>query len=426
MTESFLYYIWQFQYLDKKDLQTEQKESISIFRPGLLNTHSGPDFSQAKIRIEEIDWVGNVEIHLKSSDWMLHNHDSDPAYDNVILHVVWEADAEIRRTDGSLIPTLQLKAKVDEQLIKVYKKLMSNSSSIPCEKSFKSIGPLIKISMLDKAALQRMEFKANAVLNLLASNNGDWEETTYQLVAKNFGFKVNSDSFLQLSNILPFRILQKHASTLLQVEALLFGQAGLLETKTKDEYLAKLFQEYVFLSKKYSLYENRLNPSQWKFLRLRPANFPTLRLAQLASILVAKKNLFSAFVEADTYQKAINIFDSSVSDYWHTHYHFAKKSKGTVPSLGESAKQNALINTMVPILVAYGKSLDQHSYLDRAIEILQAIPAEKNKITRLWSTLGISVKTAFDSQALIEQFNNNCQKRQCLNCVVGASLIKPH
>jgi hypothetical protein len=425
MNESFLHYIWQFQYFDKTDLQTQEGEPIAIFKTGILNTNAGPDFSQAKIKIGTIEWVGNVEIHTKSSEWLNHKHNSDKAYENVILHVVWENDTEIKRIDGSVIPTIELKGRVDENLIKAYKKLINSPSSIPCEKSFPNISDMIKLSMLDQAIMQRLESKAEIVNQLLKSNNTDWEETAYQVLLKNFGFKINAEPFLQLAKSLPYKIIKKHSSNLQQIEALLFGQAGMLETKTKDEYISLLYREYEFLSKKYPIYESRLNPAQWKFLRLRPANFPTLRIAQLASIMYSQKNLLSTFIETDSYPKLLSVFTASPSPYWQSHYHFAKKSKGFVPDLGESSKQNLLINSVVPLLVAYSKAKDDSRLMERAVEILQHLPAEVNKITKLWAGLGISVKSAFDSQALIEQYNNLCQKRQCLNCAVGASLLKP-
>jgi hypothetical protein len=425
MNESFLHYLWQYQYFDKTDLQTQDGEPISIFKTGILNTNAGPDFSQAKIKIGAIDWVGNVEIHANASEWLNHKHNINKAYENVILHVVWENDAETKRMDGSVIPTIELKGRVDEGLIRAYKKLINSPASIPCEKSFPVVSDLTKLSMLDQAILQRLESKAEIVNQLLKSNNNDWEETAYQVLLKNFGFKINAEPFLQLAKSLPYKIIQKHSSNLQQIEALLFGQAGMLETKTKDEYISLLYREYEFLSKKYSLYESRLNSAQWKFLRLRPANFPTLRIAQLASILYSQKNLLSTFIETDSYPKLLNVFAASPATYWQSHYHFAKKSKGFVPDLGESSKQNLLINSVVSLLVAYSKAKDDPRLMERAVEILQHLPAEVNKITKLWTGLGISVKSAFDSQALIEQYNNLCQKRQCLNCAVGVSLLKP-
>ena len=424
MNESFLHYLWQFQYFDKNDLASSEGEPISILKIGHLNSNAGPDFSDAKIKIEGIEWAGTVEIHIKSSDWHVHHHQTDAAYENVVLHVVWENDKPILRQDKSLLPTLELKNRVDTLILKEYKKLINSSASIPCEKSFAQVDDLVKLSMLDKALMQRLENKANQVNEVLKLNQGDWDETFYHLLAKNFGFKVNADPFYQLAKSLPYKIIQKQNS-LLQVEALLFGQAGMLETKTKDEYITSIFQEYKLLAQKYSLLESRLNPSQWRFLRLRPANFPTVRIAQFASLLYSSKNIFSQLVSANSFSSIEKLLSVDQSVYWNNHYRFGKKAKGEVPDLGESSIQNIIINTVAPLLVAYGKYKDEQLFIDRALELLQQLPAEQNKITRTWSALGLNVKTAFDSQSLIELYNNFCQKRQCLNCSVGISILKP-
>ncbi len=424
MNESFLHYLWQFQYFEKKNLLTAEGEPISILKTGALNSNSGPDFAEAKININGIEWVGSVEIHIKSSDWYAHHHEMDGTYENVVLHVVWENDKPVSRKDKTLIPTLELKNRVNESILKEYKKLINSPTVIACEKSFPKVDELIKLSMLDKALMQRLETKAIQVEELLKMNKGDWEETTYQLLAKNFGFKVNADPFFQLAKSLPYKIILKQ-SALLPVEALLFGQAGMLETKTKDEYITSLFQEYHLLAQKYSLKESKLNPSQWRFLRLRPANFPTVRMAQFAYLLFSSKNIFSRLISADSYASMQKILSAKQSAYWDTHYRFGKKAKGMVPDLGESSVQNILINTVAPLLVAYGKQKDEQMFIDRAVELLQQLPAEQNKITRTWGSLGLKVKTAFDSQSLIELYNNFCQKRQCLNCAVGISILKP-
>ncbi|HCW05771.1 MAG TPA: DUF2851 domain-containing protein [Cytophagales bacterium] len=423
MNESFLHYLWQFQYFDKSELVTSQGESLSVLKTGILNSNAGPDFFNAKIKIGDIDWVGNVEIHVKSSDWLAHHHEIDSAYDNVILHLVWENDKPIFHKNREL-PTLELKARVADSIIKEYKRLISNPAAIACEKSFTKVDPIIKHSMLDKALMQRLEIKANNINELLKINLRDWDETTYQLLARNFGFKINADPFFQLSKTLPYKIIQKQNS-LLQVEALLFGQAGILETKTKDEYISLLHREYHLLAQKYSLNNSRLNAAQWRFLRLRPSNFPTLRLSQLAAIVFASKNIFSKLIEVEIYESLKKIFEVDQSDYWKTHYRFGPKAKGAVPKIGESSIENIVINTVVPLLVAYGKDKDEQRYIDKAVDLLQQIPAEANKITRTWNELGLSIKNAFDSQALIELHNNFCQKRQCLNCNIGVSILKP-
>jgi len=424
MNESFLHYLWQFQYFDKNDLASSQGEPISILKIGHLNSNAGPDFSDAKIKIDGIEWAGTVEIHIKSSDWHAHHHQTDAAYENVVLHVVWENDKPICRQDKTLIPTLELKNRVDASILKEYKKLINSPASIACEKSFAQVDDLVKLSMLDKTLMQRLENKANHVNEVLKLNQGDWDETFYHLLAKNFGFKVNADPFYQLAKSLPYKIIQKQNS-LLQVEALLFGQAGMLETKTKDEYITSIFQEYKLLAQKYSLLESRLNPSQWRFLRLRPANFPTVRIAQFASLLYTSRNIFSQLISSNSFSSIEKVLPVDQSAYWKNHYRFGKKAKGEVPDIGESSIQNIIINTVAPVLVAYGKYKDEQLFIDKAVELLQQLPAEQNKITRTWSALGLNVKTAFDSQSLIELYNNFCQKRQCLNCTVGISILKP-
>jgi hypothetical protein len=424
MNEAFLHYLWQFQYFDKNKLCSSEGEAISVLKVGFLNSNAGPDFYDAKIKINGIEWVGAVEVHIKSSDWDVHHHGIDSAYENVILHVVWENDKSVFRSDRTQIPTLELKNRVDISILKEYKKLISSPNPIACEKSFARVEELVKLSMLDKALMQRLENKANQVNEVLNLNKGDWEEACYQLLAGNFGFKVNAEPFYQLAKSLPYKIILKQ-NNILQVEALLFGTAGMLETKTKDEYITNLFQEYKLLSRKYSLLESKLNPSQWRFLRLRPPNFPTLRIAQFASLLFSSKNIFSQLIGMSSYDSVQKLFSTRQSDYWNTHYRFGKKAKGVVPGLGESSIQNIIINTVAPLLVAYGKYKDEQRFIDKSVELLQQLPAEQNKITRTWSSLGLNVKTAFDSQALIELYNNFCQKRQCLNCSVGISILKP-
>ncbi len=425
MSESFLHYLWQFQYFDKKALTTTAGENLIIFKPGILNSDAGPDFSQAKVRIDGIEWAGNVEIHIESSGWTDHGHHHDQAYENVVLHVVWTEGIPIHRKDGTRIPTLELKARVDEQLIKAYQKLINHSSLIPCEHSFKRIDHLTKLSMVDKALMKRLEDKSIKVHDLLSQNNGDWEETTYQLLAANFGFKVNKEAFVQLSKALPYKIIQKHRDQPLQIEALLFGQAGFLVAKTRDEYLTRLYHEYDFLSKKYSLQSSHMNPVQWKFLRLRPSNFPTLRIAQFAAMLHSRRSIFSNFTERETYKDLRQFFEFTPSAYWQTHYRFGKKSEKLVPAFGQASSDVVIINSVVPLLVAYGKAKDDWSLVDKAVAILQEIPTEKNKIVTMWKNLGYASKTAFDSQGLIELYHHFCEQRQCLNCAIGSSILRP-
>ena len=426
VSESFLHYIWQFQYFDKSNLTTNAGERLTVLKPGILNSDAGPDFSQAKIKIDLIEWAGCVEIHIQSSGWYEHKHDTDKAYENVVLHIVWEDNKPVYRTDGTPMPTFSLKGRVEEHLLKSYQKLINDPASIPCSKSFRIVDEVVKHGMVDKALMSRLESRATQIKIQLDKNKGDWEETTYQLLAASFGFKVNKDPFIQLAQAMQYKLLQKHWNNVEQVEALLFGQAGFLVAKTKDEYLTRIFNEYQFLAKKYDLEKKQMNVTQWKFLRLRPGNFPTVRLAQFAALLSSQKNIFSNLIESLSYKQLVQFFEIQQSTYWRNHYRFGKKSKTEVPALGASSRENIIINTVVPLFVAYGQSRDDWSFVDRAISILQSIPAEQNKITRLWEGLDYNSKTAFDSQGLIELYNNYCQRRACLNCTIGSSLLKPN
>jgi hypothetical protein len=425
MTEAFLHHIWEFQYFDKSDLKTTAGELVTIFHPGYRNTHSGPDFFNGKIKIDEMEWIGNVEIHIDSSGWIEHHHETDAAYDNVILHVVWSENKKIIRNDGTELPTIELKNRVSEQLLIQYRKLVNNPEKIPCAIHFPNVSMLTKYSMRDKALMRRLETKAKSIHEKLERNGNDWEQTTYELLCRNFGFKVNADPFEQLARSLPYKIILKHADQLHQVEALLFGQAGFLDEPKSDAYMSVLKREYYFLSQKYLLAEKKMNKSQWKFLRLRPANFPTIRIAQLAGLLAGQKNIFSRMVDAGRFADLLKIFTVSTSDYWKKHYQFLKPMENLVPSLGEASISNILINTTVPLLVTYGKSRDEQEWVDRAVDILQHVDGEENTITKTWTALGIRSKSAADSQALIELHNNFCMRRRCLDCSIGFSILQP-
>lgn len=425
MNEAFLHYVWQFQYFDRTALSVVTGEPMMVLRPGNYNTDQGPDFSNAKIRVGDIEWAGNVEVHIKSSDWYQHAHTNDVAYNNVVLHVVWKNDIEITRADGSVIPTLELFNRIDPALSKSYHKLVNSSLSIPCSASFSTVEDIIKVSMFEKAATQRLKSKSSLILDMLHDNTGDWEETFYQVLCKNFGFKVNADAFFQLSKVIPYRLLQKHGNSCLQMEALLFGGAGMLEATSKDEYVAVLFREFQLLQKKYSLAETQIHYSRWKFLRLRPANFPTLRIAQLSAMLFRQQNVFSRILELNNVVDLRAIFKAPLSDYWHSHYRFGKKSNKEIVAIGDTSIDNIIINTVVPMLAAYSIARDEQMLMEKAMRWLEQLPGEKNKITRIWAELDVHVKSSFDSQAMIEQYNNMCQKRNCLNCSVGARLLKP-
>jgi len=425
MQEDLLHYIWKFQYFDKKDLRTCQGEQLVILNPGTRNEHAGPDFLHSSILINNIAWHGHIELHVHASAWYLHKHQTDSAYNNVILHVVWDDDQPIQQHDGSLLPTLSLKGRIAPKLLLQYQQFIGNQYTIPCASQFQQVDDIVKTSMLDKALFQRLTHKNNLVYQLLTSNQGDWEETAYQLLAYNFGFKVNSNAFLELSLSLPSKVIKKHANNLLQLEALLLGQAGLLGTanNASDDYQAALTKEHAYLVHKYQLNTDKLNQAHWKFFRLRPANFPTIRIAQFAQLLHQNPQVFNLLVYTP-YENLYTQLAIIQSAYWQQHYRLAKLSKAKIPGLGITSVENILINTVVPLLVAYGKSKDEQEYIDKAISLLQSLPAEHNAITRHWEKLGMRVKSAFDSQALIELFNNFCSKKKCLTCNIGATLMQ--
>ncbi|HEY3403165.1 MAG TPA: DUF2851 family protein [Ohtaekwangia sp.] len=425
MSESFLHYLWQCQYFNKSDLRTTTGDPVSVFNAGLVNIHAGPDFHNARLQIGEMIWVGNVEIHVESSGWMAHGHHMDQAYDNVVLHVVWQDNKPVRRIDGSLLPTVELKGRVEDELLRGYKRLVNSPEKIPCAGSLHDVPEMIKLFALDKVLTARLESKSDYIIKLLQRNNQDWEETCYQQLALNFGFKVNADPFLQLAQSIPYKILMKHADKPEQIEALLFGQAGFLGEDVDDEYFRILRREYNLLQKKFSL-QNPLNKFQWKFLRLRPANFPTIRIAQFASLISSVRNVFSRIVKTEDARSLRSLFTIQQSPYWKHHYQFEQPVNEELSGLGEMSIDNIIINTVVPVMTAYGQVRDDHSFVDRAVSILQQLPPESNTITRHWEVLGITTKTAFDSQALIELNNSFCSKRRCLDCSIGAFLMKPH
>lgn len=425
MQEDFLHYIWKFQCFDKKDLTTCQADKLAILNPGNRNEHAGPDFLNSSIKIDNVTWHGHTELHVNASAWYLHKHQKDPTYDNVVLHVVWNNDQPIQQKDGSILPTLVLKDRIALQLLQQYQHLVHNKAKIPCANQVYHVDDIIKASMLDRVLFQRLTHKNSLVYRLLDGNQGNWEETAYQLLAYNFGFKINSSTFLDLSLSLPVKIIKKHATNLSQLEALLLGQAGLLITEEheSEDYLAALAKEHTYLAHKYQLRTDRLNKVHWKFFRLRPANFPTIRIAQFAQLLHQYPHVFHLLANTpykDLYKK-LAITQSS---YWQSHYLFSKPSKAKIPGLGVASIESILINTVVPLLVAYGKSRDEQEHIDKAVMILQSLPAEYNAITRYWKKLGIQVKSAFDSQAVIELFNNFCSKKKCLSCNIGATLVQ--
>lgn len=421
--EEFLHFVWQFRLYDQLQLQTVDGKPLKILNCGFPNKHAGPDFTTAKIIIDETTWVGQVEVHLKSSDWNAHQHQTDSAYDNVILHVVWEHDTEILTKDGAVLPTFVLKGRVNEHLFENYENLIQSVASFPCENQLKDIDGFVINSFLSRILVERLEHKSEEVFERLQQLNGNWDETFYHFMAKNFGFKVNALPMQVLAQSLPQTLFAKHKDQPLQIEALIFGQAGFLNQSFEDKYPNQLKTEYAFLQKKYGL--AAIDLSLWKFLRMRPQNFPTLRLAQFAALIVKSSYLFSKVLEVKNVKELHLLFEElPVNQFWETHYHFNKQTEKVNTALGRSSIDNILINTVSLFLFAYGKYTAQANFQTRAFYLLESIAAEKNNIISQYLEAGVTVENAYQTQALLQLRKNYCNEKRCLNCGIGLKILK--
>ena len=419
MTERLLQFIWQFQYFNKNELTTTGGEKVQIIFPGKYNTNQGPDFTDAKIKIGNTTWAGAIELHLKISDWKKHNHENDKNYKNVILHVVLEED-KTQSIDS--IPVIELKTRISNILLQRYEELMNSSSFIPCEKIIHSVRDITWKSWKERLLAERLIRKGEAVDNYLQQNNYHWEETFWWLLARNFGMKVNADAFEAMARSVPINILAKHKQQIHQLESLLLGQAALLNSKKFTEDYPRLLQkEYSFLQNKYNLKPIHVPVH---FLRMRPGNFPTIRLAQLAMLVQSSAHLFSKIKEATSVKEIKKWFNVTANDYWHYHYRFDEASSFKKKKLGDAMIDNIIINTVCPVLFAYGNYQDENKYKDKALKWLEQTLAESNSITKGFLKLNIENKNVYDSQALIELKNEYCNKKRCLECGVGNYLLK--
>lgn len=421
MKEDILQYIWKFQYFDTKQLISTDGDDIQIIQQGSQNFNQGPDFLEAKIKVKETVWAGNIEIHVSSSHWNLHGHSGNTHFNNIILHVVWNNDVVIKDGVGNPIPTIELQGRVSKLLLDKYSELLGTGQFIPCEKLLYQVNDLTLSSWKQRLVAERLLSKSENVLHVFKETSNHWEETFWWLIAATFGLKVNSDLFLKMAKSLPLTILAKHKSNLLQLESLLFGQAGLLDFETSEKYPLMLRKEYIFLQKKYGLTKV---DGQLNFLRMRPANFPTLRLAQLASLIHESDHLFSKVKELHSIAGVKKLFVVSANDYWHYHYTFGDPTFFKVKTLGNQMVNNIMINTVVPILFAYGLHHNDENYKEKAIRWLEELAPEKNNITRGFEDLKFANSNAADSQALIQLKNEYCNKKRCLSCSVGNSILK--
>ncbi|WP_299703807.1 DUF2851 family protein [uncultured Pontibacter sp.] len=423
MKEEFLHYIWQHQYFDKTDLLTVEGEPVQVLRVGMYNTDAGPDFKEAIIRVGEVEWSGSVEIHLRGSDWRRHQHQLDFKYNQVVLHVVWEADEAVRRTDGTFIPTLELKARVNTALLHTYEQLRRASYAIPCAGFWPQVPDITKTMMLGRALTERLELKGEEVLQVYRQLGNDWEATSFQVLCKGFGFKINQEPFERLARTLPMQVVRKHQHDLFQLEALLFGQAGFL-AEPVDEYSTALAKEHAYLSRKYNLQELTMPRHHWNFLRMRPANFPTVRLAQLAALLHKHKSLFSTIIQAKDAKSYDALWQAPVSAYWQKHYTFGAESRAVQVQLGKSSAQNLTINVAAPLLAAYAVHAGQLEHLDKAVDLLEKVKEASNRITRQYEELGWKAASAADNQAALGLYKRYCQPVNCLHCAIGNKIMK--
>lgn len=421
MQEDFLHHIWKLKKFRTNKLISTSNEIIEIISSGQHNLNSGPDFFNAQLKIGYQLWAGNIEIHVKSSDWFVHNHELDKAYDNVILHVVWEHDIDVFRKDNTRIPTLQLKNYVSKTALMNYHKLFSkNIKWINCEKDFGSVDDFTVSNWLERLYFERLERKSIDIEKLLKSSANNWEAVLFKMLAKNFGLKVNGESFLSIAKSIDFSIIRKLQCNLNSLEALLFGQAGLLDEDLQDPFYNEMKSDYKFLKQKYQLSNTSVLPIQ--FFRLRPPNFPTIRLSQLVNLYHKHQNLFSLIIEEDSIDNFYDFFNVDTSPFWETHYSFGKLSKRSKKIITNSFVDLLLINTIIPVKFSYAKHLGQTKE-EPILNLIQSISSEKNSIVDKFNEFKPISKSALQSQALIQLKNEYCEKNKCLQCAIGSNIL---
>ena len=422
MSEEFLHYLWKYR-LFIPPLETTTGEPIVVIKTGTHNPDAGPDFVDARLRIGDTLWAGNVEIHLQSSAWYGHRHDANNAYDNVILHVVLDNDKPAIRSNGQTIPCLECSKLIPDSLYDKYKGLMSSRLWVPCARIIRFCPEIIVNSCIESQLVERLANRALALGALWKSANNDWEETFYCLLARTFGLKINTLPFELLAMSLPHKIVSRHRDQPLQVDALLFGQAGFLEDDIADDYPSRLKKEYGFLRKKYAL--EPLDASVWKFMRLRPPAFPTIRLAQFSALMQRSSALFSLMLETTEIEKLKALFKVEAGTYWDDHFRIDKKSTiSNQKVFGDQSIDLLLINAVVPMLFYYGKHYHYEEFTQRAFNLLEQLPPEQNAIVNKWQSLGINIRDAFSSQALLNLKQSYCDQKRCLHCRIGNELLK--
>lgn len=419
--EKLMQYVWKHRLWRSEDMVTNTGKKVRVVDPGLLNTDAGPDFFNAKIEIDGHMWVGNVEMHYRATDWKRHRHDSDKAYDSVILHVVAKDDAPVRRTNGELIPQLVL--EVSPQFNADYASLVGATIEVPCATKIKQVPHLTIVEWVEGLAFERLHGKVERIHQLLDSFNGSWEDVCYVTLARNFGFGINNDAFERLARRTPLRLLGKHSDSVLQIEALLFGQAGMLDAQKPgmDSYYNQLCTEYAFLSNKFQL--TPMEKESWKLFRIRPQNFPYRRIAMLAQFIDGGFRMMNRILEAEVEKEMRALFEVELSGYWTKHYTFGKPNDRATATLSRSSIDIILINTVAPLLYAYGELTGNYKMTDKAIKLLEDLRAENNSIVSHFVAYGIDCPDALTSQALVQLKREYCDARKCIYCKIGHHLL---
>lgn len=419
--EKLMQYVWKHRLWRSEDMVTNTGKKVRVVDPGLLNTDAGPDFFNAKIEIDGHMWVGNVEMHYRATDWKRHRHDSDKAYDSVILHVVAKDDAPVRRTNGELIPQLVL--EVSPQFNADYASLVGATIEVPCAEKIKQVPHLTIVEWVEGLAFERLHGKVERIHQLLNSFNGSWEDVCYVTLARNFGFGINNDAFERLARRTPLRLLGKHSDSVLQIEALLFGQAGMLDAQKPgmDSYYNQLCTEYAFLSNKFQL--TPMEKESWKLFRIRPQNFPYRRIAMLAQFIEGGFRMMNRILEAEGEKEMRALFEVELSGYWTKHYTFGKPNERATATLSRSSIDIILINTVAPLLYAYGELTGNYEMTDKAIKLLEDLRAESNSIVSHFVAYGIDCPDALTSQALVQLKREYCDARKCIYCKIGHHLL---
>ncbi len=421
MQEDFLHYIWQYQKLTTSMLETVQGDKIQVITVGELNTNSGPDFYNSRIVIGNQEWVGTVEIHLKASDWFVHKHQNDSAYDNVVLHVVWENDVAVFDVNQNKLETLVLKDIVDERFLLSYKSLLLKKNWINCENQIHGIDEFTLSFWKEKLLIQRLQRKAYELESQLSGLENNWESLLFMLLAKNFGLKINASEFQLLAQNISFRVFKKELSSQLSLEALLYGQSNLLEETIQDPYYQSLQKEYMYLKQKYKLQDSFV---KLRFFRMRPSGFPTIRLSQFSMLYHNQKSLFSKVISAKTVSGIYELFSGVASEYWDEHYTFGKRSTKIKKKLSKSFVDLLVLNTIIPLRFIHAKSVGKENF-EELLKLYKSINPEKNTVIEKFKELKLKVTSSADTQSLIELKTEYCNQHKCLHCEIGNKLLYP-